>query len=604
MLVDKKGSNDEDPGLTVENATAFLQHAKGTAPADAQILSKAKMQSLLNRAVPYGKEVQGTEVFFAGERKKLLSIISSPVTTNEGYWSHFFTEAMPDMYLPEVYDNAITSANPIITGHATVPHSDLDARRRSSDELTWSKRAELLRDHPVLAARLHKLQLEAFFNKIVKGRSKPFGEVLDHWIRIEFQGKGTAHSHWLLNTLRHFLDGDTVADLDMDDPDVLARLLELCKRTCTARLQPRNENDKSDLSVDPAEHEYETQEEKKWDSNIKRRHYFDDNSKCHPCRQRFSSDHDYSVDENGVFCDAHVQKKVRRLQLHNNMHTCRSSCFKYCRNGERICRYGFPRAELENNIEDAVLVSDRDMRHRVRHKIHAPRNNGNVNNVPVNPLVCCCLRGNVDIQILTNSGGAVEYTCKYCSKADAAESTTLQNIISKQLSRHVLTLAPHERVTTGKKIRAIINAIVQGQQIGAVHACYVLLQQALVISSRLVENVNTLIRDEIKSQTILTDEGVLSQMDADDSAMSCSPRTTFGRRDAFHAFYLAQEDKHGAVEFDFFAFLTSYTVVNMTPTESPPMDASKLPQLEVDKNGLIRNAKTCCIGLVRTLTIL
>ena len=601
MLTDRSAGNGEDPGLTVENATAFLQHAKGTAPPDAQILSNAKLQYLMSRIIPYFKEIPGTAPYFAAVRKQLLSIISSPTTTTNGWWSHFFTEAMPDMYLPELYDNCISSANPLITGHATVDHGDFDARIASSNALSWSERCEILRDHPVIAARMHELQLDAFFDKIVKGRNKPFGEVLDWWIRVEFQGKGTAHSHWLLNTLRDSLDKDRVGDMDVGDPEVLARLLELCLKSSTARLEPRRADDTSDLSADPNEHEFEREKEAEYDFNIKRKQYFKDDAVCHPCRQRFRCDVDYSRDGlTGEIIDPYVQTQYRRLSLHNHMHICRGSCFKYCLPGVYVCRYCFPKEKLDNNEFKPVLKIDRDWKNRMRIKVLPPRTNGHLNATPVDTLTMLALRGNTDYQCLTNTAGCVEYSSKYISKIDAAESTIVQNLISRELSNHILSLPPHERPTRGKQVRAIINAIIQAQQIGSVQAAYVCMKLSFVRSSRPVENVQTLVRNEIDTENIEINEYVLSQLDADDSAISNSPTTTFGRRYAFHNLYLAQLEKFEEVEFDFFAFLTSYTVKKVKLHEKGPMKASELPQLTVDDAGLITNAKSCCIDEVCT----
>jgi len=555
-----------------------------------------------NRAIPFANCAPGTELFFMGEKKKLMSMASSPVTTSKGRWTHFVTESMNDLYSPELYDNVITSANPTATEHGIHHSATLEERMLQSDKLTWSERAAVLRDHPCMAARMHALQLDALFETIIKGKSEPFGTVLDFWIRVEFQNKGTAHAHMLINTLRDLADKNAVGDLDVDDPEVIARLLELCQRSCTARLQPRDPTDKSDLSEDVAEHAHQIELEKDYKYNVRRKELFKDDAVCHPCRQRFRSDVDYSFDPvTGDIPDLYVKKQFRRLQLHNNMHICRGSCFKYCTPGTYICRYCFPREPLENNAVLCVLISDRDSRKRMRHKVHPPRSNGHLNNCPANPALYCASRGNMDVQVLTNSGGCVEYTCKYCGKADTAESTVLQNTISRELSNHVLRLPPHEQPTIGKKIRAVINAIVQGQQIGAVHACYILMKQKLVHSSRKVENVSPLIRKDIDSQPMIINEQLLEEMDDDDSALSNSPRCTFGRRDAYHALLKAQKLKYDDANFDFFSFLTSYSVETLSPTKKTPKSATDIPQLTMDDDGLIENAATCYINRVSSI---
>jgi len=144
--------NDDQPALTVDMAVAFLNHAQGKAPAEAQMVSRAEISMLLNRIIPYGDVAMGTEAFFKLKKSQLLATISSPVTTSEGFWSQFMTEAFNDSYSAEMFDNAITSANPIHTEHGTHHSASLEERIEGSNRLTWSERTQILRDHPCLAA--------------------------------------------------------------------------------------------------------------------------------------------------------------------------------------------------------------------------------------------------------------------------------------------------------------------------------------------------------------------------------------------------------------------------------------------------------------------
>ena len=38
-------------------------------------------------------------------------------------------------------------------------------------------------------------RLDSFINNIIKGSSKPLGNVNDYWLRIEFQMRGSPHVH-------------------------------------------------------------------------------------------------------------------------------------------------------------------------------------------------------------------------------------------------------------------------------------------------------------------------------------------------------------------------------------------------------------------------
>ena len=77
---------------------------------DDSVVSKEEIKILLQRLIPFSKEVKGSSMYFQRERRNLLSMISSPSTITDGEWRLFFTEAQASIYLPEIYDNVVTSA--------------------------------------------------------------------------------------------------------------------------------------------------------------------------------------------------------------------------------------------------------------------------------------------------------------------------------------------------------------------------------------------------------------------------------------------------------------------------------------------------------------
>ena len=80
--------------------------------------------------------------------------------------------------------------------------STIEMRRNKSDQLTKSERAELLRSHPMIAARIHALSQDAFWKYVLNGRDRPVGKLTDFWRRVEFQSRGSPHSHSLGCVLR------------------------------------------------------------------------------------------------------------------------------------------------------------------------------------------------------------------------------------------------------------------------------------------------------------------------------------------------------------------------------------------------------------------
>ena len=107
-----------------------------------------------------------------------------------------------------------------------------------------------------------------------------------------------------------------------EDADERNKVIALFDRVATARLQPRAEDDNSDLPTDnPLELDKLKEMECEYMSNITR-HSFDD--KCHPCRDRFDENRIYTYQAGTLHPS--VQMSYRRLQICNQMHSCRPSC--------------------------------------------------------------------------------------------------------------------------------------------------------------------------------------------------------------------------------------------------------------------------------------
>ena len=123
---------------------------------------------------------------------------------------------------------------------------------------------------------------------------------------------------------------------------------------------------------------------------------------------------------------------------------------------------------------------------RVRVKAMPPRNNGHINNCPVSPLLALAHGGNLDVQYIHSPYGAAEYCSSYCSKAEAPDLQTLQNMFVKKLSNILLR---RDDLTFADQLRSILSAIYCCTKISTVHACFTLLQLKFVESSRNVEGM-------------------------------------------------------------------------------------------------------------------
>jgi hypothetical protein len=129
----------------------------------------------------------------------------------------------------------------------------------------------------------------------------------------------------------------------------------------------------------------------------------------------------------------------------------------------------------------------------------------------------------------------------------------------------------------------------------------------LIKSSRTTLSVNTLRRKDFSMRTVITDVEELAAMDHDASALTNSPASQLGRRDAYHALCCQQIAEYGSMAVTFFAFLSAYTTTKAPRTASavhePHEDnantARPPPHLKVDEHGFVMNLKRFVLGEVR-----
>ena len=72
--------------------------------------------------------------------------------------------------------------------------------------LSFDEKSSWIRRNTVTAARHFQYRLNTFFNEFLMFPAKPFGEIEDYGIRIEFQARGSPHVHcdlWIKDALKY-----------------------------------------------------------------------------------------------------------------------------------------------------------------------------------------------------------------------------------------------------------------------------------------------------------------------------------------------------------------------------------------------------------------
>ena len=220
---DNKSNEEKDKAMNPVQVSAkqmleVLEVLK-TPNASVKIDSTTKhIQELMDRLVPYSQSLMGSALHMRLERKKLLSMLQSPVLKANGTFRWFNTHTPNEMYDPCLYNNFI------------------EEFLEKDGSLKWdrNRRKRFLVMHPALSARMHDLKQECIWN-VLLGAHKPIGEIVDFWRRVEFQSGGSGHSH---NLVVIALDELSNVNMETEDEEIIRMLKDTMNRIMTANLVP------------------------------------------------------------------------------------------------------------------------------------------------------------------------------------------------------------------------------------------------------------------------------------------------------------------------------------------------------------------------------
>jgi len=375
------------------------------------------IKSLMSKLTPFSKDLVGTPFFIANERKKLLSLISSPVIDAIGTFRWFLTFAPAEMYEQSLYSMLVKLKGV----------SDENANAIST-ELTKAQRLDYLRLYPGIAARHFHIKQDCLWECVINGKHQPLGDIVDSWRRVEFQLRGTPHSHNIV-CVAH--DGVGMHDVTSDDTLRQKAVKDIVEKTITSCLVDVSACDEIEENRVRCGNGHTFERDYNFVPELT---YFQDVDD--PRREAFDPSIDYSRDDvTHMFNDSVTATKYRHHQLANQMHVCCFTCFKYeKKHGRKRCRFHFPfMYSVECNA--TRIVRDTDRRNRLRIRVLPKRNNGNLNTCWLSALVPLAHGGNTDLQYISNTVGAAEYIASYISKAEESDHKLMKNILTRKLAQ-------------------------------------------------------------------------------------------------------------------------------------------------------------------------
>ncbi|XP_072562264.1 uncharacterized protein [Paramormyrops kingsleyae] len=142
------------------------------------LTNKESLQKMFNfdEGYKFLRPIRGTPVFWQSVQKDLFAMVRQL-----GIPTWFCSFSSADLRWTELMT-------------AIFKQDGIDA---SSAELDWSERCALLKNNPVTAARMFDYRFHCFLKDVIMSEAQPIGKIVDYFYRIEFQQRGSPHTHCL-----------------------------------------------------------------------------------------------------------------------------------------------------------------------------------------------------------------------------------------------------------------------------------------------------------------------------------------------------------------------------------------------------------------------
>nr|XP_022296821.1 uncharacterized protein LOC111106437 [Crassostrea virginica] len=199
-----------------------LSNLDGKKPVTAEMLQNREVLSNLlknDEAMRFMQPIRGTPAYWSVTQKDLFAMLRQLGIPT---WFCSFSAA-------EFRWNEIVGS---------ILHQRNDDRKPT--ELDWSDKSEILRSNPVTVPRMFEHRFHIFQREVIMSPSKPIGKIVDFFVRVEFQQRGSPHMHclyWVENapkldvdseeTICSFIDKYVTCAIPSEDDDPELRQIVL-----------------------------------------------------------------------------------------------------------------------------------------------------------------------------------------------------------------------------------------------------------------------------------------------------------------------------------------------------------------------------------------
>ncbi|VDI59074.1 Hypothetical predicted protein [Mytilus galloprovincialis] len=129
-----------------------------------------------DEGIKFLKPIRGTPPFWQKTQKDVLAMIRQI-----GIPAFFCSFSAADLRWSEIIESIMMQQGIAV----------------NADELSWDEKCKILRCNPVTAARMFDHRFHLFLKTVIMSDAHPIGKVKDYFYRVEFQQRGSPHTHCL-----------------------------------------------------------------------------------------------------------------------------------------------------------------------------------------------------------------------------------------------------------------------------------------------------------------------------------------------------------------------------------------------------------------------
>ncbi|VDI19187.1 Hypothetical predicted protein [Mytilus galloprovincialis] len=142
------------------------------------LCNKETLKELFKKdeAIKYLKPIRGTPPYWQSSQKDIFAMIRQL-----GVPTFFCSFSSADFRWSEIVDTILKQQGDM----------------RNSENMTWDEKCKVLSSNPVTAARMFDHRYHTFLKDVIMSDAEPIGKVIDYFYRVEFQQRGSPHTHCL-----------------------------------------------------------------------------------------------------------------------------------------------------------------------------------------------------------------------------------------------------------------------------------------------------------------------------------------------------------------------------------------------------------------------